>query len=187
MHNELPSLKDLDAFSPVDFLFFVLPLYPIVIFFLFSKRIKNVTLHKMIRTFIIMLLLTFPMLMIEDIFGSFSIIFDFARDNPMHVRLFPAVYLMIYLFLLYQGFRNVILEERLSHTLYQISVAFVTRYGVTERERANHRAHDRGRQQQGNRQEAVYFQRPRSGTIFTTSLRRPMPPYRVELIRIATS
>ena len=131
---EPPTLKDLDAFSPVDFLFFVLPLYPITIFFLFSRRIKNVTLHKMIRSFIIMLLLSFPILMFEDVIGSFSIIFDFARDNPVHMRLFPVIYLMIYLFLLYEGFRNVILGKRLSHTLYQISVAFISRYGVTERQ-----------------------------------------------------
>ena len=132
---EPPTLKDLDVFLPVDFLFFILPLYPIAIFLLFSKRIKNVTLHKMIRSFIIMILLTFPILIFEDVIGSFSIIFDFARDNPVHIRLFPVIYLMIYLFLLYEGFRNVILEKRLSHTLYQISVAFITRYGVTERER----------------------------------------------------
>lgn len=133
--NTLPTLNDLDAFSPVDFLFFVLPLYPVAVFFLFSKRIKNVTLHAMIRSFVIMLLVTFPVLILEDLFGSFQIIFDFARDNPVHVRLFPAVYLMIYLFLLYQGFRHVILGRRHSHAPYQISAAFVARYGVTERER----------------------------------------------------
>ncbi len=129
-----PTLKDLDAFSPVDFLFFILPLYPIAIFFLFSRRIKNVTLHKMIRSFIIMILLTFPILILEDVFGSFSIIFDFARDNPVDMRLFPVIYLMIYLFLLYEGFKNVILEKRLSHTPHRISVAFITHFGITERE-----------------------------------------------------
>ncbi len=129
-----PTMKDLNAFSLVDFSFFILPLYPIAVFFLFSRRIKNVTLHGMIRSFVIMLLLTFPALIVEDILGSFSIVFDFARDNPVHMRLFPAIYLMIYLFLLYHGLKNVVLEKRLSHTPHRISVAFIARFGITERE-----------------------------------------------------
>jgi DNA-binding CsgD family transcriptional regulator len=132
--HEPPTMKDLDAFSLVDFFFFILPLYPIAIFFLFSRRIKNVTLHKTVRNFIIMILLTLPILILEDVLGSFSIIFDFARDNPVPLRLFPAMYLMIYLFLLYQGFKHVVLETKLSHTPHRISVAFITRFGITERE-----------------------------------------------------
>lgn len=130
-----PTMEDLDAFSLVDFLFFVLPLYPIAVFFLFSRRIKNAAIRKVIRNFILMILLFFPILILEDVLGSFSIVFDFARGYPLHVRLFPVIYLMIYLFLLYQGFRNVVLEKKLSHAPHQISVAFITRFGITEREK----------------------------------------------------
>jgi len=129
-----PTMKDLNAFSLVDFSFFILPLYSIAVFFLFSRKIKNVTLHGMIRSLIIMLLLAFPILILEDILGSFSIIFNFGRDNPVHMRLFPVVYLMIYLFLLCQGLKNVVLEKKLSRTPHQISMAFITHFGITERE-----------------------------------------------------
>jgi DNA-binding CsgD family transcriptional regulator len=132
---EPPTMVDLDAFSPVDFLFFILPLYPIAIFFIFSRRIKNVTVYKMIRIFIIMILLTFPILIVEDVLGSFSIIFDFARDNQVPLRLFPVMYLMIYLFLLYAGFKNVVLERKLMHAPHRISENFISHFGITAREK----------------------------------------------------
>jgi DNA-binding CsgD family transcriptional regulator len=133
--NHLPVMADLYAFSPVDFLYFPMILYPIIIFFIFSKRIKNLTLYALIRNFIIIILCALPFMLFEDIFGSVTVIFEFVSDNPLPLKLFPVYYLMVYLYLLYTGFKNVILERQAAGGRYTVTQAFIERYRITAREK----------------------------------------------------
>ena len=133
--HRLPVMADLYAFSPVDFLYFPMLLYPIAVFFLFSKRIKNLTLYTLIRNFIVILLCALPFMLFEDVFGSVTVIFEFASDNPLPLKLFPVYYLMLYLYMLYAGFKNVILAHRAAGGKYTVTQAFIDRYGITAREK----------------------------------------------------
>jgi DNA-binding CsgD family transcriptional regulator len=123
------------AFSLVDFFIYPLMVYPFVVFFAFSKRIKNVTIHRMIRTFTIMLLCITPFVIFEDVFGSIMMIFDFLRPDPLPLKLFPVYYLIVYLYLLYTGFKNVILERKSGAVAHGVSDEFVKHYNITAREK----------------------------------------------------
>ena len=121
-------------FLSVDIAFYVLALYPFLVFFLFSRRIKNITIYKMVRTFIILILATFPLLILDDVFGSVLVLIGVARQEPVPFRLFPLCYLMIYAFFLRSGFKNFVNENRLAGVRSESSRAFVEHFGITARE-----------------------------------------------------
>jgi DNA-binding CsgD family transcriptional regulator len=129
-----PTMADLYAFSIVDFLFYILMFYPFILFFVFSSRIKNLTLQRVIRDFIIIMLCALPFIIFEDIFGSITLVFDFASPNPLPLKLFPVYYLMVYVYLLVVGFKHVIRERKAGAGKHAISDEFVKRYAITARE-----------------------------------------------------
>ena len=122
-------------FLSVDIAFYVLALYPFLVFFLFSRRIKNITIYRMVRTLIILILATFPLLILDDVFGSVLVLIGAARQEPVPFRLFPLCYLMIYAFFLRSGFKNFVNENRLAGVRSESSRAFVEHFGITARER----------------------------------------------------
>jgi DNA-binding CsgD family transcriptional regulator len=121
-------------FLPVDFAFYVLALYPFVVFFLFSRRIKSITIYRMVRTLIILILAAFPLLILDDVLGSVLALIGVARRGPLPFRLFPLCYLMIYAFFLRSGFKNYVSENRLASAGAGSSRAFVEHFGITARE-----------------------------------------------------
>jgi DNA-binding CsgD family transcriptional regulator len=123
--EKTPAYTDPYAFFPVDLAFYVLPFYPLVVFLAFSRKIKNVSLYKMIRNLMIMIFATFPVLICEEIFGSVTAPF----------KIFPFLYLSIYLFLLFSGFRNFVAERRLGSLSFAISRDFAEHFGITAREK----------------------------------------------------
>jgi DNA-binding CsgD family transcriptional regulator len=128
-----PAMSDLYAFSAVDFLFYILMFYPFILFFVFASRIPNLTLRRIIRDFIIIMLCALPFIVFEDIFGSITLVFDFVSPNPLPLKLFPMYYLMVYVYLLVVGFKHVILERKVGK--HAVSEEFVRRYGITAREK----------------------------------------------------
>jgi DNA-binding CsgD family transcriptional regulator len=133
--TRLPDMKVLYDFSPVDFLYYPMLAYPLSIFFIFSRRIRDIALKKLVRNFIVMLICFMPSLLFEDIFGSITIIFEFASRNPLPLKLFPVYYLMVYLFLLYHGFRNVIRERKAGRGAHAVTDEFIKRFAITAREK----------------------------------------------------
>jgi DNA-binding CsgD family transcriptional regulator len=89
----------------------------------------------MVRTLIILILATFPLLILDEVFGSVLARIGAVRQGPVPFRLFPLCYLMIYAFLLRSGFRNFVSESGLASAQAESSRAFVEHFGITARER----------------------------------------------------
>lgn len=134
LRHSFPSVEDFYAFSPENFMIILLMIYPIAVFLVFSRRVKNMTLFRLIRRFMILLLLIFPLIVIEDLLSPIGF-FTGASGAQAELKLFPLYYLLFYFFLLYHGFRHVVLERRALHAPHAIRDDFVKRFGITERER----------------------------------------------------
>jgi DNA-binding CsgD family transcriptional regulator len=129
--NTLPSPHTLHKFSLTDFLFFILFLYPIAVWLIFSKNIKNATLYKTTRSFILGIICLYPILIIEDLLDALNIEMGTATQK---IRLFPFYYLFLYLMLLYHGFKNLIAAQKANTGVRTISKDFISHYHITERE-----------------------------------------------------
>jgi DNA-binding CsgD family transcriptional regulator len=135
LRQEAGIYADPYAFYPVDLFFYALPVYPAVIFFALSRRVKNLSLFRMIRNLFVGIFAAFPFLMAEDIFGSITLVSIFSPGTTFPFRVFPFCYLMIYGILLYSGFKNFIAEKSLSGSSPRsLSKAFIDRFGITSRE-----------------------------------------------------
>jgi DNA-binding CsgD family transcriptional regulator len=129
--NEFYAEQLLKGFSPVDFLFYIFLLYPIVMWLIFSRKIRSTSLYKTTRTFVLGIICLYPIFIIEDLFGSIT--FQ-VGTTELQLRFFPLYYLFLYLMLLYQGFKNIILGQKQASGLKIISKDFISRFNITDRE-----------------------------------------------------
>ncbi|MBN1799508.1 MAG: helix-turn-helix transcriptional regulator [Spirochaetales bacterium] len=129
--HALPSAQTLNYFSPVDFLFFILFLYPIIFWLIFSRNIRNATLYKTTRTFILGILCLYPFFIIEDLLDTLNVE---VGSVTIELKFFPIYYLFLYLMLLYQGFKNLIVKQKLNTGLRTVNKDFISHYRITDRE-----------------------------------------------------
>jgi len=129
--STLPSPQTLHEFSPTDFTFFILFIYPIAVWLIFSGKIKNATLYKTTKTFIFGTLCLYPFFIIEDLLDTLNIEVGTAT---LELKFFPIYYLFLYLMLLYHGFKNLIAGQKLNAGLRTINQDFISHYHITNRE-----------------------------------------------------
>jgi DNA-binding CsgD family transcriptional regulator len=121
---KVAAYADPYASFPADYAFYALLLYPVAVFFAFSKRIKNVELYRMIRGLVCMILVAYPVMIAEEALGGSGTF-----------KVFPLLYLAIYLVLLFSGFGDLVAERRIRGLSGAIGREFADRFGITAREK----------------------------------------------------
>jgi DNA-binding CsgD family transcriptional regulator len=129
--NSPPTIANLYTFSFVDFFYYILPLYPIIIFIVFRKNVKDIAFYKMIRGIIIIFGALFPLMIIEDLLG----VIPLDSNSQLQLKLFPAYYLALCLFILVSGFKNIVAARKDGRSPDAISEQFIAHFGITAREK----------------------------------------------------
>ncbi|RPJ07727.1 MAG: LuxR family transcriptional regulator [Spirochaetaceae bacterium] len=126
-------LRNLEA---PDLLLYGAGIYSIILIVRYYRDIENETLRSVVRSFGVMILILFPITLLDEF--NITLVMDPGLASPLEFRFlfFPFTYLVFNAMLLYHGFQHYI-RGRITprdNTPRVISPGFISQYKVTARE-----------------------------------------------------
>jgi DNA-binding CsgD family transcriptional regulator len=125
----------LRGFDPSDLIVYPFILYPFLLTLVFLNRIENRILHKVVRTFSVTTLAGTPFIFLEDFNMFIRLGTGPSSSLTFHFLVFPLLYILVNVFMLYYGFKYLVVREGVKGALTAVSEPFMLRYGITLREK----------------------------------------------------
>ncbi len=125
----------LRGFDFSDLIVYPFILYPFLLVLICLNRIENRILRKVVRTFAIITIAGTPFIFLED-FNLFILLGE-GTSHPLtiHFLVFPLLYILVNIFMLYYGFKYLVFRERGPVGPAVVSEPFMRHYGITLREK----------------------------------------------------
>ena len=123
------------TFNVSDIVIFLLPFYPIILFFSYYKRIKEKIIARIIRPVIIVAIFFLPILLLENFELDFTIGSGGFSIFNFRVLTFPLFYLVLNLIFFYYGFQHIHMIYLPKSKVFCISEEFIRKFNITNREK----------------------------------------------------
>jgi len=125
----------LRGFDLSDLVVYPFILYPFLLALICLNRIENRILRKLVRTLAVTTLAGTPFIFLED-FNMFILLGEgTAHPLTIHFLVFPLLYILVNIFMLYYGFKYLVVGERGPSGAAAVSEPFMLHYAITLREK----------------------------------------------------